>query len=70
MEENNEKFKLISRRYLAWPIGWLYAGTVSFITVWGALSGQMELIALGGGMIGTGIGFILGYYFAKKTSEE
>lgn len=65
-----DTFKLQTRRWLAWPIAWLYAGTVSFITIWGAVTAQIELITLGGGMIGAGIGFIMGYYFAKKTTEE
>ena len=67
---NNELFKLVTRRWLAWPIAWLYSLTVAFLVIWGAITGQKELVTLGGGMIGTGIGFILGYYFHKKMSEE
>ena len=70
MPNNNDIFKLLTRRWLAWPIAWLYALTVCFLAVWGAITRQMELVTLAGAMIASGIAFILGYYFAKKTSEE
>jgi hypothetical protein len=65
-----DEFKLVTRRGLAWGIGGLMAATVSFIAVWGAITGTDEFVTLAVGIGGTTIGSILGYYFAKKTSEE
>jgi len=67
---NNEVFKLITRRYLAWGIGGSFTVTACFVTVYGALTAQAEFVAAGLGIASTSIGFILGYYFAKKTNEE
>lgn len=67
---STELYKLITRRYLAWGIGGLFAATASFVTGWGAVSGAMELVAAGIGIIGAIIGTIVGFYFGKKTSEE
>lgn len=67
---NLELFKLITRRYLAWCIGGLFAITVAFITIWGALTGSEALVTAGLGIIGVSIGAMLGFYFGKKTSEE
>lgn len=67
---NNEKFKLVTKRILAWGIGGLAIATIAFIGVWGTITEQPELVTLaGGGLIGL-IGSIVGFYFGKKTSEE
>lgn len=68
--ENNEKFKLNTRRYLAWGIGGGSVSVIAFVGIWGTLTNQPTLVTLaGGGLIGF-IGAIVGYYFGKKTSEE
>jgi len=67
---NSELFKLVTRRGLAWGVGGLMAVTVSFIAVWGAITGVTELVTLGVGIAGTAIGSVLGFYFGKKASEE
>ena len=70
MPNNEEHYKLVTRRVLAWGIGGVAIATVAFIGFWGAVKGQPELVTLaGGGLIGL-IGSILGFYFSKKTSEE
>jgi len=70
MNNNEEHYKLVTRRYIAWSIGALATATVAFIGVWGAVTKQSELVTLaGGGLIGL-VGSIIGYYFSKKTSEE
>ena len=67
---NNELFKLITRRYLAWGIGGLAVVTVAFTGVWGVLTNAIELVTLSLGILGTSIGSIIGFYFGKKLSEE
>lgn len=67
---NNELFKLVTRRWLAWSISGLFAITVAFITVWGALTGSDMLVTAGLGIVGVSIGAVIGFYFGKKTSEE
>ena len=67
---DNELFKLITRRYLAWGIGGLFTLTVAFITVWGAIRGPEALVTAGLGIIGVSVGAVIGFYFGKKTSEE
>ena len=71
MTNNNEEhYKLVTRRYIAWGIGALATTTVAVIVVWGAVTDQSEFVTLaGGGLIGL-IGSIIGFYFIKKTSEE
>lgn len=67
---NNELFKLITRRYLAWCIGGLFSITASFLVIWGAVFSVPELVTAGVGIVGTGLGAIIGFYFGKKLSEE
>ena len=70
LNDEEEHYKLITRRYLAWGIGSLATVTVAFIGIWGAITNRIELVTLaGGGLIGL-VGSILGFYFSKKTSEE
>jgi len=67
---NNDLFKLITRRYLAWGIGGVAVATVAFTGVWGVLTATIELVTLSLGILGTSIGSIIGFYFGKKMSEE
>ena len=70
MPNDQERYKLVTRRYIAWSIGTLATTTVAFIGIWGAITNQSELVTLaGGGLIGL-VGSIIGFYFSKKTSEE
>lgn len=66
----NEKFKLITRRYLAWGLGGVAVATIAFIGVWGAIHNQAELVTLAGGGLIAIISGLVGFYFGKKTSEE
>lgn len=70
MENNLELFKLVTRRWLAWCIGGLFAITASFLVIWGAVTGVLILVTAGIGVVGTGLGAIIGFYFGKKMSEE
>lgn len=67
---NNELYKLITRRYIAW--GFIATATlvICFIAVWGAITEQIALVTLAAGGLLTEIGTALGFYFSKKTSEE
>ena len=67
---SNEQYKLTTRRYLAWCIGGLFSGTASFLVVWGAFTGILGFVTAGIGIVGVGLGAIIGFYFAKKLSEE
>ena len=67
---NNEHFKLITRRYLAWGVAGLATITVAFAGVWGVVTGTIELVTLSLGILGTTIGSVVGFYFSKKISEE
>ena len=66
----NDKFKLETRRYLAWGAVGIGMVTLSFGAVWSVLHGIMEIATLTLGMLGTTIAGVIGYYFGKKTSEE
>ncbi len=70
--DNNEKFKLTTRRYLAWGLGGLATTGSVFAVVWHQIFGtgcsEIASTALGGLLVI--IGGIIGFYFAKKTSEE
>lgn len=68
--ENNEKFKLVTKRGLAWGLGGLFGGTIAFTAGWGVVYNIPEFVTLAIGIAGTSIGLILGFYFAKKLSEE
>jgi hypothetical protein len=68
--ETETLFKLVTRRYLAWCIGGLFTITASFLTIWGAVTATFELVTAGIGIIGTGLGTIIGFYFGRKVSEE
>lgn len=67
---DNELFKLVTRRYLAWGFGSIGGVVLAFIAVWGAIQGMTELVTLAGGGLLTLMGTLIGFYFGKKTSEE
>ena len=68
--DENELYKLKTRRWLAWGVGGTFTTAVCFIAVWGAITGVTELVTLAMGIAGTSIGTILGFYFGKKVAEE
>ncbi|MBA7654307.1 hypothetical protein ES703_62184 [subsurface metagenome] len=68
--DNNEKFKLVTRRGLAWGAVAVAILALAFASVWSVLHGIMELatltlVALSNIIIG-----VIAFYFGKKTSEE
>lgn len=67
---DNEKFKLLTRRWIALPLVSAAIAGGLFLVVFGALSHQLELVTLGGGALFTQLGGVVGFYFAKKLSEE
>lgn len=66
----NEKFKLVTRRYLAWGIAGMATLVMAFIAGWGTVTEQTELVTLAGGGLLVELGTLVGFYFGKKTSEE
>ena len=67
---DNEKFKLNTRRYVAWFTVGVAVLTAAFIAIWGAIKGHPEYVALGGvGLLELATGITV-FYFAKKASEE
>lgn len=70
--ENNEKFKLITRRWLAWVAVFLALGVFSAVVLYQMIGecGCRELAAAALACLIETTGLILGFYFAKKTSEE
>ena len=67
---DNDKFKLITRRYLVWGIALLATLTLTFVAVWGCIMNMTELVTLAGGALIGELSAVVGYYTAKKTIEE
>ena len=68
---DDDKFKLLTRRWLALLTVVPAVGTICFITAWGAIYGQLELVTLGVGMLGGSVlGAVLTTYFTRRISEE
>jgi len=67
---NNEMFKLVTRRYLAWGFVAIATLVISFVAVYGVLTSQTELVTMAAGGLLTEIGAIIGFYYSKKISEE
>jgi len=62
---NNEMFKLVTRRYLAWGFILIATLVISFVAVYGALTAQTELVTMAAGGLLTEI-FILRAGSAKS----
>jgi len=67
---DNEKFKLLTRRYLAWGATGIAISTLAFAATWSVIHGIIELATLTLGMLGNVIIGVIAFYFGKKTSEE
>lgn len=69
---NNDKFKLITRRYIALGFGGLATATLCFIVIWSLLCEtgcrEMAMAALGG-LIAIVMG-VVNTYLGKKVKEE
>lgn len=70
--EDNELFKLTTRRFIAWGLGGLATSALAFAVIWHQImgSGCSEIASTASGGLLVIIGGIVGYYFGKKTSEE
>lgn len=66
----NELFKLVTRRWIAWGFVSVATLVLSFIAVWGAITEQTALVTLAGGGLLAELGVAIGFFFGKKTSEE
>ncbi|GAJ16495.1 unnamed protein product [marine sediment metagenome] len=71
--DNNDKFKLITRRYIAWGLGGLATATLVFVVVWSQITGavcpecggnEMASVAIGG-LIAIVSG-VIGFYFSRE----
>ena len=58
----NEIFKLVTRRYLAWGIAGMATLVMAFIAVWGAVTEQIALVTLAGGGFLAELGTVIGFY--------
>jgi len=67
---NNELFKLVTRRYVAWFFVGVATLVLSFIAVWGALTELTALVTLAGGVLLVELGTAIAFFFGRKTSEE
>ena len=70
---NNEKFKLTTRRYIAWGLGGLATATLVFVVVFSLITGtvchecggnDMASVAIGG-LIAIVSG-VIGFYFSRE----
>lgn len=68
--ENNDLFKLVTRRWIALPLIGVALGCAAFLVVYGAMSAQLELATMGAAAIFTEMGAVVAFYFCKKVSEE
>ena len=66
----NEKFKLVTRRGLAWGAVWVAVFTLAYTAIWSVVNGVMEVATLTLGMLGNITIGVIAFYFGKKTSEE
>ena len=66
----NELFKLVTRRLIFWFFVPLATLTLTFFTVWGALTEQIELVTLGAGALAVELGTIIAFLTSKKLSEK
>ncbi len=66
----NELFKLVTRRYIAWGFVAIATLILGFIAVWGAVTEQTALVTLAGGGLLAELGTAIGFFFGRKTSEE
>lgn len=67
---DNEKFKLNTRRYLAWGMGMIACLTGAFVAIWGAVHSIDAYVTLGAVGLLELAASIIGFYFGKKTNEE
>lgn len=68
--ENNELYKLVTRRYIAWGFVSIVTLVLGFIAVWGAVTEQIAMVTLAGGGLLAELGTAIGFFFGKKMSEE
>ena len=66
----NEKFKLVTRRGLAWGAVWVAVITLAYTAIWSVVNGVTEIATLTLGMLGNITIGVIAFYFGKKTSEE
>ncbi|MBA7554058.1 hypothetical protein ES705_46670 [subsurface metagenome] len=67
---DNELFKLLTKRVLAWGFVGIALLVLAFIAIWGAITEQMAMVTLAAGGLIAGASTVVGFYFGKKTSEE
>lgn len=70
MENNNETFKLNTRRWVALPLVGVATIAALFLVIYGAITEQLALTTMGGTALFTELGAITAFYFSKKISEE
>ncbi len=67
---DNERFKLITRRVIAWAVVGVALVGFGFLVIYGAIQGNEILVALGAGTLSSTLGAAIAFFFGKKASEE
>lgn len=67
---DNEKYKLTTRRMIAWGVGGLAAVTIAFVGIYGTVTRQIDLVNLSIGFLGGILSSVVVFYFAKPSTED
>lgn len=67
---NDERFKMVTRRCVFLLVVVLGTLLLAFLGVYGAMTGQVELVTLGAGALSVELGAVVAFLTTKKTSEE
>ena len=70
MENNEEKFKLMTRRWVAWIVIAMAAIASLVIVSLGIWNNDMTMVVFGGQFLFVEAAGVTGYYFGKSTKEE
>lgn len=65
-----DRFKLFTRRLLAWGTVFPIVLILCFAVVWGAVHDNMELVNLAVGFAGGALSTVLAMYFGKRLVDE
>lgn len=67
---DNDKYKLVTRRYLALGLVGAACSVACFVAVMGAIKGNDTYVTLGAVGLLEIAATVVGFYFGKKVNEE